>query len=159
LVISDYNVEVNALFKDSLNRWITVGLFKETSGPNKDFVLMTIDEAREKFVECDDMTGYVFANRYLGGYAHWKAILSSPAMAEYIEEWMEELETKKRAEALQRIESEARTGHFQANKFLADRGWETRAAGRPSNVEVEKNIRREKKLAAKVEHFLTPVKE
>lgn len=144
-------------FKDSINRWVTVGLFEETAGPNKEFVCMTIDEARQLFIECDDMTGYVFCTQYLGGYQHWKAILSSPKLEPYIEEWKEELEVKKRSEALNRIEREAQTGHFQANKFLADRGWETRKAGRPSNEEIEKNVRREKKLRDNVQHFLTPV--
>lgn len=146
------------MFKDSMNRWVTVGLFKETAGPNKDYVCMSLDEARQKFIDCDDMTGYTFAVTHLGGYKHWKAILSSPVLREYIEEWEEELEVKKRAAALQRIEKEARTGHFQANKFLTDRGWQTRKAGRPSNEEVEKNLKREGKLQNEVEHFLVPIK-
>ena len=146
------------MFKDSMNRWVTVGLFEETAGPNKDFVIMSLDEARKAFVSCGDLTGYIFAENYLGGWPHWQAILSSPRLSEEVEKWVDELDVKKRAASLQRIEEKAEEGHYHSNKFLADRGWSTRPAGRPSKDEVEKNINREKRLQAEVSHFLTPVK-
>ena len=47
-------------FKDSINRFRTVSLFKETA-KTKEFVLFTMDEARALFVATDDPTGYTFA--------------------------------------------------------------------------------------------------
>jgi len=145
------------MFKDSLGRWITVGLFEETAGNNKSFIIGSIEEARKEFLKYEDPTGYDFSVNYLGGFKHWKALLSSPVIAEHIEDWQEELEVLIQSKALKRIASAAEGGSYQANKFLNDRGWETRKAGRPSKAEVEKNINREKKLKSSVEHFLTPV--
>lgn len=145
-------------FKDSVGRWITVGLFEETAGPNKDFILMTIDEARKRFLETQDITGYIFAKLHLGGLQHWKALQASPVLAPLIEEWVEEMEVAKRSDALLRIEAEARGGHFQANKFLADKGWVNRPAGRPSKAEVEREMNKQTKIANNVKSFLRPVK-
>ena len=33
---------------------------------------------------------------------------------------------------------QAKQGHFQAAKWVADRGWATRGAGRPSKAEIER---------------------
>jgi len=143
-------------FKDSLNRWVTISLFEETA-VNKDFVIMSLEDARRVYVEMGDPTGYNFSTEYLGGYRHWKAIMASPKLSEIIEEWNEEIEIKMQAEGLLRISAIAKEGHYQANKLLADRGWVQRAPGRPTKEEVEKNINRDRKLAKEVEHFLTPV--
>lgn len=68
-------------FKDSMNRWVTRGLFKETAITTDEFVLMTLDEARKKYLACGDPTGYVFATEHLGGYKHWKALKNSPVLS------------------------------------------------------------------------------
>ena len=127
-------------FKDVGHRWVTVGLFKETAGPNKDYICMTLEEARIRFVECGDILGVVFADRYLGGYQHWKAIQAS-SLAPVIAEWVEELEVRIRSKQLSSISVLADEGHFQAAKFLNDRGWEKRAAGKPSKNEVQRETR------------------
>ena len=144
------------MFKDSVNRWLTTGLFKETALGDKRFVIMTAVEGQELFVEMADMTGYKFANKYLGGYEHWKALEASN-FAPYIEQWREELEVATRCGALERISEEAAGGHFQANKFLADRGWDTRSAGRPSKLEVTKQVRKDAKVVEAAKRFLTPL--
>lgn len=145
-------------FKDCVNRWVTVGLFAETAGPNKEFILWTLDEAKDLYLKTRDITGYTFAKQHLGGLSHWKALKASPTLSPILEEWEEEMEIMKRAEALLRIEAEARGGHYQANKFLADRGWDLRIAGRPSKAEVEKELNKQAKIASKVVDFLRPVK-
>ena len=43
-------------------------MFKELSS-NSDTVIMTLDEARQRFVDLGDMTGYRFACTYLGSWA------------------------------------------------------------------------------------------
>jgi hypothetical protein len=144
------------MFKDKVNRWLTTGLFKETAVGNKDFAIMTLEEGRQRFVDLADMTGYKFSQKYLGGYSHWKALEAS-SFAPHIEDWREELEVKIRCEGLERISQEASEGHYQANKFLVDRGWDTRSAGRPTKLEVEKKVKRDAKVVEAAKRFLTPL--
>lgn len=144
------------MFKDVMHRWITTGLFHETAA-REGLSIMSLKEGRERFVKCRDMTGYRFASKYLGGWEHWKALESS-SFSDHIDSWREELEVMLRCEALENIAAEASTGHFQANKFLADRGWDTRVAGRPSKVEVEKNINRKARVTEASKRFLSPIK-
>ena len=40
----------------------------------------------------------------------------------------------------------AEDGNYQASKWLADRGWHTRPAGRPTKLEIE----REKRIASAI---------
>jgi hypothetical protein len=145
------------VFKDVMNRWMTSGLFHETA--TKDTTpLYTLEEARKTFVDLGDMTGYKFSQKMLGGYAHWKALEASGVMSNHIEDWREELEVKLRCEGLERIVSESEEGHYQANKFLVDRGWDTRAAGRPSKLEVEKKVTRDAKVVEAGKRFLSPIR-
>ena len=144
------------MFKDSCSRWLTTGLFKETAMGDKNFIIMTLEEGRKKFVELEDMTGYKFSQEHLGGYAHWKALEAS-TFAPHIEDWREELEVKLRCKALENIAAEASEGHYQANKFLADRGWDTRGAGRPSKLEKEKKVARDAKVVEASKRFLNKI--
>ena len=59
----------------------------------------------------------------------------------HIEEWRDELEVMLRSRAILDALKEAKKGHFQAAKWIADRGWSTRGAGRPSKAEIEKQTR------------------
>ncbi len=133
-------------FKDPQNRWVTVGLFRETCTTSDDYVIMTLEEARQRFVDCGDITGIDFADKYLGGFQHWKAVQGSARLKPIIAEWMEELEVRIRSQQIKRIDSLAGEGQFQAAKFLADRGWEKRGAGRPSKEEVERETRVQAKM-------------
>jgi hypothetical protein len=144
------------MFKDSINRWILSGLFYETCASTKEFAIMSLEEGRKRFVELDDMTGYKFGNKYLGGYQHWRALEAS-SFGKHIEDWKEELEVSIRCRALERITNESVNGHYQANKFLVDRGWDTRAAGRPSKLEVKKKVARDAKVVNAAKRFLTPI--
>lgn len=145
-------------FKDPCNRWLTSGLFIETAGPNKDFILFSLEEAKELFLETGDITGYRFATEHLGGWQHFKAMEASPVLRDIIEEWKEELEVKIRAENLLDIQENAKGGHYQAQKYLVDRGWEQNPKGRPSKVDKEKHLRKEEKLRSQVSEFLRPIK-
>jgi hypothetical protein len=145
------------MFKDKMKRWLTVGMFKELASRD-DTATMTLDEARQRFVDLGDMTGYKFSQAYLGGWQQWVEMEASPTLAPYIEEWRDELEVKLRCEGLERIVTESETGHFQANKFLVDRGWSTRAAGRPSKLEVKRQVEGDKKVIAASQRFLTPLR-
>ena len=129
------------MFKDKMGRWITSGLFKETS-QTSDYVLWTMDEAKALFVATGDPTGYEFATQHVGGWKHWLAIKESPACAPYIAQWEEELEAKVRSAALRNIMtlSEGEKG-YQASKFLTEGGWKPKEIGRPTKEKIERESR------------------
>lgn len=146
------------MFKDSVNRWVTRGIFAETAGQNKDHICMTLEEGRQRFVECGDMLGISFADKYLGGYQHWKAVQNSAALKGHIAEWKEELEVRIRSKELERIAGMAGDGQFQASKFLMDRGWDKRVAGRPSNEEVERQTKVDARVAKEFQGHVSRIK-
>lgn len=146
-----------SVFFDSGGRYLTQSLFLEIS--YSDSAIYTLKEfdheykgnlfpsLRRLYVEFGDPTEYEFANKYLAGWNHWKRICENKVLRRYIDEWREELELKIRAAGVRQIVSQAEGGTFQAAKWLADRGWDTRGAGRPSKAEVE----RETKIKAKLD--------
>ena len=129
-----------SVFKDVMGRWITSGLFKETAQANKSYIIFTLEEARQAYIECRDVTGYLFAETHLGGYPHWLALKESPALQTYILAWEEELEVKLRSEALQSIllQSEVKEKGYQAAKYLVEGGWKKKVAGRPTKGAIKK---------------------
>lgn len=97
------------------------------------------------YLEMADLTEYEFANTYLLNWRHWKRLCENKLIRKYIDEWREELELKMRSKGVKEAIKAAEQGGFQAAKWLADRGWAQRAAGRPSKEEIE----REKKFQAR----------
>ncbi len=134
-------------FKDTMQRWRTLSLFKETASLPKEHVLFTFEEARTLYIECGDPTGYLFAVKHLGGWKHWLMMKNSSALSSKIEEWEEELEVKLRSDAVKNMIklSDGDKG-YQANKFLVDGGWLRRKAGRPT----KESINKEKKIQAEL---------
>jgi len=133
-------------FKDNAGRWVTLGLFKDKAGSYKGSVIWdSVDDARKDFIACEDPTGIAFADQYLGGYDHWIQLKQSKGMEEDIAKWEEELEARMRSKALLGIKAMSED-HFQAAKFLMDRGWEKRGAGRPTNEQVQKEARVQAKI-------------
>ena len=129
------------VFQDTMNRWITSGLFKEIA-QRPDYIIYTLSEARDLFIECNDPTGYIFSKKYLGGYQHWLALKESPAVAPHILQWEEELEIKLRAEALQNIYNDScGEKSYQASKYLVEGGWKPKTMGRPSRAAIQKEAR------------------
>ena len=61
----------------------------------------------------------------------------------HFEEWAEELEVSIRAQAIRDIVacSTVENGGFTAAKWLADRGWDKKAVGRPTKNEKEREDR------------------
>lgn len=90
------------------------------------------------YLEMGDPTEYQFANAYLLGWNHWKRLCANKAIREYIDEWRDELELKLRCEGVKSMIKSAADGNYQASKWLADRGWDNKGAGRPSKADVEK---------------------
>ena len=63
-------------------------------------------------------------------------------LREHFDEWREELEVLLRSDAIRAIRDMGADGtNYQAMKFMADRGWEKRGAGRPSKAEASREAR------------------
>ena len=98
------------------------------------------------YLEASDPTEYKFATEYLLGWKHWQRMCENKIIRNHIDEWREELEVKLRCQAIGDAIALAKSGQFQAAKWVADRGWATRAAGRPTKSEIE----HEKKVQARI---------
>ena len=103
---------------------------------------------RQYYLDIADPTEYQFAKQCLLGWDHWKRITENAQVREEVDKWREELEIALRSEGIQAIiDATAREdGSFQAAKWLADKGWDKRGAGRPSKAEME----RDKRVSEKV---------
>ena len=99
------------------------------------------------YLEMSDPTEYDFATKYFLNWKHWQRICANKAIRIHIDEWREELEMKLRSRAVKLTIAQAEGGSYQAAKWLADKGWTKREAGRPSKAEVEG----ERKFLAKVD--------
>lgn len=95
------------------------------------------------YLKEEDVTEYEFATRHLLGWQHWKRLCENKQVRKHIDEWREELELKIRAQAIRDMQGlcASENGNFSAAKFLADRGWEKRAPGRPSKQDKEREDR------------------
>ena len=100
------------------------------------------------YLEHEDPTEYDFANTYLIGWQHWQRLKRNKNIGPHIKEWAEELELKLRSQAIRDIiDSSADDKSFQASKWLADRGWDKRGAGRPGKQEAIHEERMQERIA------------
>lgn len=90
------------------------------------------------YLEMEDAGEYEFATTYLLGWKHWQRLCENKQVAKHIEEWRYELELKLRSEAIKLIRAKAVSEKgINAAKWLAERGWDKRGAGRPTKAEVD----------------------
>lgn len=146
-------IDKNLLRDPVNNRMLTQSIFLELGyGPTCVFSLKDdhyehhgklYPSLKRLYLEMEDPTEYEFSNRYLLGWKHWQRIAANKVLRPYVEEWREELDMKLRAQAFRDMVnlSASEGGNFSATKWLADRGWDKRAAGRPSKSEKEKDQR------------------
>ena len=132
-------------FLDNRGNPLTQSLFLEL-GYNQ-FAVYTLKEndyeyegkllpsLKRLYLEMEDVTEYDFASQHLLGWKHWVRLGENKNIRLHIDEWREELELKLRARAAKQMMELANAGSYQAAKWLADRGWSTRAAGRPTKAE------------------------
>lgn len=100
------------------------------------------------YLEHEDPTEYDFATTYLNSWKQWKKLCGNGEFKKHVEEWREELEVKLRSQAIRDIiDMTANEASFSAAKWLADRGWEKRGAGRPTKQEQEKRYNQDRKLS------------
>lgn len=135
-------------FLDSSGRPLTQSLFLET-GYSSDalYTLKEVDSEyngkvypsiKRLYVEMADPTEYKFATEYLLSWKHWQRICENKFLRKHIDEWREELEVKLRSQATVNLINESRKGSYQAAKWVADKGWDQRTAGRPTKAEKER---------------------
>jgi len=145
--------------KDSSGRPLTQSLFLE-NGYQTDFAVYTLKDEdhlhkngttypslKKLFLEMEDVTEYEFANTYLLGWNNWKRLNKNKLMTKHFEEWREELELRLRAQGIRAIiDQSADDKGFQAAKYLAEKGWDKRTAGRPSKNEKLKEERQQARM-------------
>ena len=143
--------------KTAQGNYITQGLFLEIHYPETAMYTLDDDDKEYKgkvypslkkiFLEMEDVVEYDFANQTLCGWDHWQRIVNNQMLRPHILKWRNELELKLRSRAFQEIlkRSKDELGTV-ANKWIADKSWIKREAGRPSKEDIE----REKNYQLKV---------
>lgn len=152
--------------EDSQGRPLTQSLFLEI-GYETDKAVYTLKDddhfykghnypsLKKLYLSMEDVVEYDFANEHLLGWQHWQRLNRNKALAKHFQEWREELELAIRSQAIRGIiDMTASDNSFQASKWLADRGWDKKAAGRPSKSE---KIREERMQARIDEEFSSDV--
>lgn len=137
---------------DVMGRPLTQGLFLEVGYGESAIYTLKEDHhvlngkeypsLKKLYLQCADPTEYEFATTFLCGWKHWNRLCDNKTLRSHIDEWRFELEVKLRSQATKEVLAQSRSGSFQAAKWVADKGWSTRGAGRPSKEEQEreKNI-------------------
>lgn len=117
--------------------------FKEQDHEFKGRTFLSI---KRLYLEMEDVTEYEFASTYFLNWNHWLRICENKRIRKEIDEWRSELELKLRSRAVKSMIKSANSGNYQASKWLADREWKQRGAGRPSKAEID----REKKIQSAI---------
>jgi len=92
------------------------------------------------YLEMEDPKEYLFANKYLLGWQHWKRLGENKILRKHIDEWREELELLLASRGVKEMINmcQGESGGFQAAKYLIEKGWDKRAVGRPSKAEIQR---------------------
>ena len=140
--------------KDNLGRPLTQSMFLEI-GYNTQYALFTFNDEdkiyndktyhslKKLYLQIADPTEYEFARTCLLGWSHWKRLVENKALRPYFDEWRDELEVLLRSEGVRAAMdmSSSEGGNFQAAKWMAEKGWEKKAVGRPTKQSGEKEAR------------------
>ena len=139
-------------FKDTGGRLLTQSLFLEIGytdravytldDGDKEYKGKTYPSLKRLYLEHEDVTEYDFAQTHLLNWNHWQRLLKNKVVAKHIGEWREELELKIRSQAIQDIVAmSAEDKGFQAAKWLAEKGWDKKGAGRPKKDTTEQDAK------------------
>lgn len=143
-------------FKGSNGVYYTQQLFWETNGINKSTVLYTLkDDDYEVIIDGSprilpslrrlyllerDPTEYKVADKYFGGWPHWKKLLDSPWFLDYLALYRDELALLLASESYTRLLESAKTD-TKINQYLLDKGFLSRSkdsVGRPSKEAIKR---------------------
>lgn len=148
---------------DDLGRFRTLSLFLEHNWNHDKFQpIFTIKDRdyekdgvmyislRRLYLEIGDPTEYDFAVTVFGSWKHWQKLCNNRMFSDMLAEWREELEVKMRSDAIRSIVDSATSpgqGKVAAARYIAEKGWDKRKAGRPTNEQ----IKREAKIQGKID--------
>lgn len=142
-------------FKDTMGRPLTQSLFLEPNyneyayytfdGEDKTYKGKVYPSLKRLYLEMMDPVEYEFATTYLLDWPHWKRLCSNAIISRHIEDWREELELKLRSEGV-RMMIDQSEDNSQAAKWLAERGWDRKGAGRPKKEQRESERRIQDRL-------------
>lgn len=141
-------------FKDEKGRYIVQGLFLEDrynvdlsvytlDGEDKNYKGKIYPSLKKLYIELGDPTEYIFARTYLFDWGHWQRMKRNAILVKHIEQWRNELELSLVAEGISTmLDLAVNDKSYQAAKFLADRGWDKSERGRPTNAEIQGELKR-----------------
>ena len=140
--------------RDSLGRMRTNSLFWESRNASlqplftkKDYEItrdgVTYPSLKEVYLSYDHVPffEYEFARDIFNSWSYWENLCLDGACSEMVKEWRQELEVRNNAKNIKSIMQQAQE-NVQAAKYLVDKGYEVKRAGRVSKEE----IAREKKI-------------
>lgn len=154
-------------------RLITRGLFIETcEDPTAARYTLKDDDTdgmvslRRLYLEQDDPSEYHFAVNVIGSLAQWEELCKCKWFQPLLTAWRRELDLRIKAGALVRLREEAASGSrnsFQANRYLLEKGWESKETrrGRPSKAEIHaetvRQAQADKQIESDYERLAQPV--
>ncbi len=131
---------------------LTQGLFLEIG--YKDYAVYTTKDEdyeyngkvypslKRLYLDMEDPGEYEFATTYLLGWNHWMRLCANKEVNKHVEEWRTELEIKLRSKAIKNILAKTQVEQgINAAKWIAEKGWDKRKAGRPSKEEIERETK------------------
>ena len=155
--MTTYKLPTREEMIDSLGRPITQSLFLEIGYSKASaYTLKDVDHEYEGriypsikrlYMEMEDPTEYKFAVKYFLGWKHWQRICANVVIREHVDEWREELEYKMLSTATGQMIEMAKSCNYQASKWMADKGWAIKGAGRPSKATLEKERKQRDDIA------------
>ena len=137
--------------KDTMGRPLTQALFLEVEY-NEKYAYFTINDGdkeykgkvypslKKMYMQIGDPTEYQFAMTCLLGWDHWERMKRNTKLSPMFEKWAVELEIMLRSNALMAINDLA-DDNFQAAKYITEKGWDRRSAGRPVKDKKEREDR------------------
>lgn len=142
---------------DDMNRPMTISMFLEVKYDetalftlkDQDYIYKGkyLPSMKRLYLKIADPTEYEFATTVLLSWKHWQKMCDNKVLRKHIDEWRFELEYKLRSQGVRNALLLANAGNFNAAKWVADRGWESRGAGRPSKAEVERQTKIEQTIS------------
>lgn len=141
---------------DANNRVRTASLFYEFQNHKfppiytlRPYPVGDLPSLRILYMQERDLTGYIFAEKYLYDYKHLEKLKATKIIGAYFSEWERELEILIRAEAVSNLIKQAAEGGplgLQAAKFIASKGYEKEGKGRPTKKDIEAETKKQVKL-------------
>lgn len=142
-------------FKSVNNAWLLKPIFYEMSDSDKSRVLYTLKpedytvdgktypSLRRLYLEEADTSEYYFAEKYFGGYPHFRRLLSASWFLDYLSELREELALKIKADATRRIAEIAADkkdrGSLAANRAMLESVSPKKSSvGRPTKESIKR---------------------